>query len=431
MMFKNSKQYAIELDGMTYGLSGNRLKQVLEYTNINTDIYLISDLQEAISRTMTIESPAKYVEVMLRKNLQESGEFDEPLSIITHWKKKKDHNTTDIFFTALPARILYQYYDRIRQNEDSVILFPLYSVLFSMLKKVRSKEPVAIVFQHNRFADLIIGTNKRVYYANRCVAFDESEEQISTLWNAVRNDINAAEAENRIKVNKVFKFLWLNSAVPPEWPEDIKDDIYFTGEDTILLDEEEYHLPFLKAIQAMSGISGISPPREKVFYYTKRYSPYLNAAFSLAAFLLVAGAFWYNHQANIINHKLTVTEERKSEIQREISWDIPRVSYGELLSFVGNLAYCQNAPSYKEVINDVSYAVSTDMKVDVLKADYTKDELQLEIFGKSAASFDKAYKGYQMFETILKEKGYSIDESKFDTEISSSVFIMKLRKKIR
>lgn len=431
-MFKNSKQYALELDGTTYGLSGNSLEQVLEYTDINTDIYLVSDLQEAVSRTMTIESPAKYVEVMVRKNLQESGEFDEPLSIITHWKKKKDRNTTDIFFTALPSRILYQYYDRIRQNEDSVILFPLYSVLFSILKKVRSKEPVAIVFQHNRFADLIIGTNNKVYYANRCVAFDESEEQISTLWNAVRNDINATETENRIKVNKVFKLLWLNSAVPPEWPEDIKDDIYFTGEDTtILLDEEEYHLPFLMAIQAISGISGISPPSEKVFYYTKRYSPYLNAVFFLAAFLLVAGAFWYNHQANIINKKLTVTEERKSEIQREISWDIPRVSYGELLSFVGNLAYCQNAPSYKEVINDVSNAVSTDMKVDVLKIDYIKDEVRLEIFGKSAASFDKAYRGYQLFEKILKEKRYFIDESKFDTEINSSVFLVKFRKKIR
>ena len=319
MMLKNPKKYAVELDGTTYGFSGNRLEQLVEFTDINSDIFFISDMREAVSMTMTIESPAKYVEIMVRKNLQESGEFDEPLSIITHWKKKKGHNTTDIFFTALPTRILYQYYDRITQNEDSIILFPLYSVLFSILKKVRSKEPVAIVLQHNRFADLIIGTKKRVYYANRCVTFDESEEQISTLWNTVRTDINTAEAENRIKVGKIVKLLWLNRTPPPEWPEDIKDDTCFPGDDTVLLDEEKYHLPFIKAVRAMSGINGISPPREKVFYYTKRIAPYANVVFSLIAFLLVAGTFWYNHQINVINKELTVTEKTRSEIQREIS----------------------------------------------------------------------------------------------------------------
>ena len=26
---------------------------------------------------------------MVRRNLQETGEFDEPVTVITHWKKKK------------------------------------------------------------------------------------------------------------------------------------------------------------------------------------------------------------------------------------------------------------------------------------------------------------------------------------------------------
>ena len=431
MMFKNSKKYAIELDGITYGFSGNRLEQLVEFTDTDNDIFFISDMRKAVSMTMTIESPAKYVEIMVRKNLQESGEFDEPLSIITHWKKKKGPNATDIFFTALPTRILYQYYDRITQNEDSVILFPLYSVLFTILKKMRSNEPVAVIFQHNRFADLIIGTKKRVYYANRCVAFDESEEQISTLWNTVRTDINTAEVENRIKVGKIVKLLWLNRTPPPEWPEDIKDNICFPGDDTVLLDGEKYHLPFIKAVRTMSGINGISSPREKVFYYTKRIAPYANIVFFWAAFLLVAGAFWYNHQINVINKELTATEKTRSEILREISRDIPRISYKEPLSFVRNLAYCQDAPSFKEVINDISNAISADMKMDVLKMDYTKDEVRLEVFGKSEAPFDKAYMGYQNFERILKEKKYAVEESKFDTEISSSIFLLKLRKKIR
>ncbi len=225
-MFKNSKQYGIELEGETFSFSERSLEQIYDLDDIKGDMWLVSDMKESISRTMTVEAPAKYAEVTVRKRLQETGEFDEPVSIITHWKKKKGKNTTDIFFTALPTRIFYQYFDWIREHEDSIVLFPLFSVLYSVLKKLRSKEPVAVIFQHNRFADLIIGTKKRVYYANRCVAFDESEDQIFALWDTVGKDIKAAEAENRIKVTRVFRLSWLKSKIEPEWPEEMKSEFY-------------------------------------------------------------------------------------------------------------------------------------------------------------------------------------------------------------
>ncbi len=430
-MFKDSRLYVIELDGIVYSFSGDRLDEITDLKDIEGDKWFISDMQEAITRTMTIEAPVRYAEVMVRRKLQEAGEFEEPVSIITHWKKKKGKDATDIFFTALPTRLYYQYFDRIKDHEDSILLFPLYSVLYQVLENMRARNPVAIVFQHSRFADLIIGTKRRVYYANRCVAFDTSEEQISTLWDMVKTDIKTIESENRIKIERVLFLNWIDSGVEPEWDEDMENKFYSFEEEVISFNEKKYHLSFLRALRMLSGIKGISSRTEKTLYYTRTWAPYLNALFFLAALLLLGGYFWYNQRVDLLQKELIALEGKKTAIQMRAEQEIPQIEYKETFSFAKDLAFYQRAPSYKQVINDISGALSSDMRVDVLKLDYSKDEMMVEIFGRVKAPFGMAYKGYQIFVKTLTQKGYIEKESRFNTEISSSEFLLKFSKSIQ
>ncbi|MBN2514956.1 MAG: hypothetical protein JXC33_02870 [Deltaproteobacteria bacterium] len=432
MILQRSKQCVIEIDGEMFSLSDERIEPIVTFDNTSHDTYFVSDMQgTAISRTTTIESPVKYIDVMVRKNLQESGEFDEPLSVITHWKKKKGRNVTDILFTALPTRILYQYLERIKAYQDSVILFPLYSVLFSILKKMEPKEPVAIVFQHNRFADVIIGTHKRVYYANRCVAFDDTDEQIEVLWNTARTDIETAKAEYGIEINKILKLLWIGSKEPPAWPEDIKGASHpFPEADFTSPNGEHCYLPFIAAINALSGLDGVSPPREKALYYTNRYAPYCNAFLLLSILFVLVGSVWCFYRDSVIRKEIATMEKTRSTVLLSLSEKMPEISYEDSLSLVRDLTYSQKVPSYKEAINDLSAALSESMKIENLKVEYTKKIVTLEILGRADTSFKKAYVGYQTFGSYLRDKGYIVEESKFSTEISSSVFFMKLRKKI-
>lgn len=430
-MGRNSKKYAIEIDGILYYLSGNRLEQIVELSDIAGDKLFISDMQEAITRTMTIEAPFKYAEVMVRRNLQESGEFAEPVSIITHWKKKKGRSTTDIFFTALPTRLFYRYSEQIKEHEDSVILFPLFSSLYHFLKHMRHRNPAAVVFQHSRFADVIIGTKQRIYYANRCVAFDTSDEQISTLWSTVKSEIKTIESENRIKVEKICFLNWMDSAGEPEWDEDIESKFYSFEEEIVHFNEKKYNLSFIPVIKMLSGVKGISSRIEKTLYYTRKWAPYLNVLFFLAGLLLLSGYFWYNQRVDFIQKDLAAVEKKKTSlIQMMATQEIPHIEYQEAFSFVKDLAFYQRAPSYKEVINDISAALSSNMKLDILKMDYSKNDMTIEIFGQVKASFGKAYRGYQAFIKTLTTKGYIVKESKFNTEISSSEFYLTFKKRI-
>ncbi len=430
-MFKEKKQYAIELDGVTYGFSGDQLKQVVDLKDIKGDAWLITDMQEAISRTMTVDAAKKYVNVIVRKKLQELGEFDDSVSVIDHWKKKKGANTTEIFFSALPSRLLSRYFELSREHEDNIIIFPLYSVLFDVLKQIKPQGPVAVIFQHNRFADLIIGTGKKIYYANRCVAFDTTKEQIANLWETVKADIDAAERDNRIKVTKTFLLTWIDSGLLPEWSSDTQREIYSFENEAITYNSEVKNISFLTALKTLSGRESISPPVEKVLYYTRRFAGYFNLVIFIAALLFTGGYFYINHRADVKADEAKKVERKIDMIHFDIPSGVKEEKLKNTIKFVKQLDSYKSSPSYKKVINDISSSISRNMKFNVVKLDYSGSELQLEVFGRIEAPFNMAHKGYRDFLTSLKQRGYSVSESRFDTQIRNSEFMIKLKKRIQ
>jgi len=433
-MFTHSRNYIIELDETTYLMSGDQIRIIPDMKNVSGDVYYISDMRSAISRTTTMEAPFKYTDVMVRRQLQDSGEFDEPISVVAHWKKKKGRNVSDIFFTALPTRTLYIYYEKIKAYDDTVMFFPLYAVLLSILRKLKPTEPTAVVFQHSRFADVLIGNDTRVYFANRCVSFDDSEEQLAALWHTVRSDITAAEIEHSIEVNRVVKLLWFDSKAIPEWTVDDDGQQALKRMDAgevVLFEDREYRLPFLSALKALSASEGIAPRVEKTLYHARRLAPYLSAAVCFILIALLAGTFWFSHRIETAQVELERYETRQASIRQVLQRKIPHVDYEDTVSLIRDLAYSQTVPSFKTVVNDVSGALSEGMRITDITVKYADDgAVIITLRGTASIPFKQAYVGYQTFGRVLEHKGYTLDESRFDTQISDSEFYMKLRKKV-
>jgi len=431
-MLKSSHTYVLELDGVTYRFADNQLEQIPDIKDVEGDYWLISDLETAISRTMIVEAEYKYVELMVRKNLQESGEFDGPVSGITHWKRKKGPNATEIFFTALPTNLFHHYQDLIQAHEDSVLLFPLFSILFGVLKKLKPKDPTAIIFQHNRFADLIVGTKKKIYFANRCVSFDTSEEQIGSLWQTIQSDMDTVEIENKIQVGKIITLSWIDSKILPEWPGERECEYFSFEEAAIPCDGEMHQLSFLNGIKAQRCFDSISPVFGKAAYCAKKVVPYVNAACLLAIILLIAGMFGFQQKSDYLSKELTVAGQQISNIQtQQQPLNLKDIDYKNTLAFVQNLEGYKTAPSYKKVVNDLSAAGFSNLEIEVLEMDYVPNAIQAELFGKIDAPFEVAHNGYQRFLRTLKKKGYTIQESRFNTEIRTSHFLMTLNWRIQ
>ncbi len=84
-MFKDAVQYTFELDGASYCLSGNILEQVPDFKDIEGTKWLISDMSESVSQFITVNAPINNAEFVVRQQLQESGEFEGPVTIISHF----------------------------------------------------------------------------------------------------------------------------------------------------------------------------------------------------------------------------------------------------------------------------------------------------------------------------------------------------------
>lgn len=420
-------QCAAELDGALYRCSGTTLEQVVDLNGLRGAQRVVTDFQGAISRTVTVEAPYKYAEVMVRKQLQETGEFDEPVTLISHWKKRKGAKATDIFYTALPTRIYYRSLDEAKNHEDCILLFPLYGVLYGVLKKMRPTHPVAVVFQHGRAADILLGDRKRIYYANRRVAFDESPEQFSSLWQMVASEITSAEEDHRISVETIVMLTWTDSQMEAAWPPEMETKVKFFGEESLFLDGKERKVSFLKALYATPASLAVSRPAEKISSYCARALPALDVAVIVIALCFFGGHFWYGMKNRSIEQDIQARKTAIAELSRAPYPEA--VPYEETFRFVRDLSRYRNIPGFKSVVNDISEAFFEGGLVRVVKADYNKGNLKVEVLGKGAVPFDKAYKGYQRFCSTMIKRGYALENRSFNTSINESEFVVTLERR--
>jgi hypothetical protein len=419
-------RWAAELDGAFYRCAGSTLEEIADLSDLQGDQRLVSDFQGAISRTTSVEAPYKYAEVMVRKQLQETGEFDEPVTLISHWKKRRGANATDIFYTALPTRLYYRSLDEVGNHEACILLFPLYGILYGALEKLKPAHPAAVVFQHGRFADILLGDRKRIFYANRRIAFDETPEQLSSLWQMVLSEIESAEKEHHISVEKIVLVTWINSQVEATWPPGIEEKVHYLGEESIYLEGREKKISFLKALADTPASFSVSRSREKICYSCSKLLPLLNIALIVIAICCFAGRLWYGNKNRTLEKVMKAKERALADLSQE--QQLTSVPYEGVLGFVRDLSQYRDIPNFKTIVNDVSESLFEGSSLHVLKADYNKGNLKLEVLGEVTVPFDKAFRGYQRFCRTMSQKGYTLISRNFNTSINQSQFVVTLER---
>jgi hypothetical protein len=430
-MLNQSLPYAVELDGTLSFHEKGRLHDLDSLKNLKGDCRVVTDFQDAIARTMTVEADPRYVELMISRKLQESGEFDEPVTVITHWKKKRGKNTSDIYFTALPAKRYLQYLDLVGEHADHLVLLPLQSILLSVLTKYGKNKPVAAVFQHGRFADVLVGTRRKVWYVERIVAFDESQEQIDALWSTVRTDIDTAGNDNHQPVGKVYVVSWIDSGPLPEWSEENDPDLLPLDEQTMVQDEREVRASLPTILHQTPAGQSVASSKDRLLYGARRMIPALNVLLLLCALVMGAAGIWYQFQSAGLQDEIRAHIEQAKLVSASVPKYIQPVSYEKTLDFVQRLWTCRNLPTYRQILADLGQGVDGILRVKNIKADYSDDKVQIKAYGIAQAPFEVSYKAYQKLRRRLSQRGYRMIDDRFDTRINSSQFVLQFVKEVR
>jgi hypothetical protein len=430
-MLKKYPPYALELDGSLSVCVRGELQPLDEIRRIDGDCRVVTDLQGAIARTMTVEADRRYVELMISKKMQESGEFDEPVTVISHWKKKQTRNTTEIFFTALPTRSYYQYLEMVKESQDHLVLLPLQTVLLAALRRKSSHGPAAVVFQHDRFADVIVGTRDKVWYANRAVAFDTSPEQIQNLWETIRTDIHAVANERSRSIHEIHVLTWTTSQSLPQWTDPDAPELVLMDEQAVQEDGDVQLVSLPVVVQETSGGQAIATGLEKVLYGARRALPYVNILLLLLSLLCTVGGLWYRHRTTDLQNQVAVLRSNVVKINGHSPVHPALENYAPVLKFLEELRDARSLPGYGQLLRDFSTGTGSELQLEVFKADYDGGKVKIEAFGTTRAPFDRSYGAYQGLQQKLQRRGYQILEQHFDTRIDRSDFTLRLVKELR
>lgn len=430
MLTKPMLAHIVELDGKFFHVDGEKLSPIGDPREVSGDKWLVTDFQEGMSRLMTVEGPVKYAELLVRRKLQEDGEFEEPVNIFIHWQKKRGKNTADVFFTAVPARLSAFYLDELGRQEDITLVFAMYGALWQMVSRTGSKAPVAVVLRHHRFAEVLVASKDHVYFANRCVAFDTEQEQVDALWASVLTDIEAVEKEHHISVGKIICHNWLSDDAPTHWPQQWQRRIVIAEQVTLQMDDHRHAISWPHVLNKQSVISSISAFKEKLFYYTKCWVPALNFFLVLLAGTLLIGMLSYRGNAYRLQQRMDQVQQQIGKMHVNSSSQQLSDDFEGILKFVGELDRIRSTPSYQQIVDDLTQAPFNVLALHHLKVDYASDQVRLELSGEIEAPFDSAHGGYQGFVGRLTALGYRIEESRFETQISKSQVVLKLSRPV-
>ena len=68
MILPSKKKWVVELDGQTFQYEEGRLALLSDFGDLSEDCFLITDMQEGIAKTMTVEAPVRYKKPVSSKN---------------------------------------------------------------------------------------------------------------------------------------------------------------------------------------------------------------------------------------------------------------------------------------------------------------------------------------------------------------------------
>jgi len=419
------ERYIVDLDESTYTLVNQTLNSVSDdFVQVKGCKILVTDfLGTSVSGGMNVDTNIKYAEAMVARKLQDDGDFDEPVSVIAHWKRKTGKTGTEIFFTAVPSRIYLQYLDKINGHEDLLIMLPVVSVLIDFVRQIPHKAPMAVVFRHGRFADLVVADKARVYYIAKCVAFDAASEQILNLWETVEQEIKIATEEKNICIEKIIYLNWIDTIENEPFFDNFNTDCFIFNDEPVFLNDNTYNLSFTKALKMCSPLKGIAPRNGKFFYYSGKLYPCIITILIILIFAMSSGSFVYRSRTAALRRKISSVRRTINVMRRKAVEAVPvKYDYLSAVKFVDSIFYIKHLPSYRKIVNDISSGLYPSTRIDDLKVDYTGRTMRATITGVIDAGFDSAYKDYEMFLSGLTTNGYSIDKSTFNTAIQDSEF---------
>lgn len=450
MNISESDAWIVDLDGLAHRLGEGRAEPVADPAALQGDKWVVSDLGGAMARFMTVEAPKAYAEVVARRRLQESGEAQEHTRLLTHWKRARGKTSTELYCTVAEGERLRVHEDRAHDDPHHHLLFSVHVLPYLLLNQQPKDRTVAVLFEHDRHVDILIGRAGQVLAASRVSSYGSGRAAKENLAESIASELRALVIGAKVTLNRILHFGWLLGEGADEterageqqrlreatWVGELGRTLQLPFETlpaTVLKRSDDgFIVSAVPSLLRELTVSQASlPVVDRLQYQAQRLLPTVLAiAFGLTVLLFLTGV-WFNTraglldaEANRIERELTVATAKPEPVDPAL---------GKMVTFVDGLARLREAPSWRELLKELHDAAEGRRivfdQVTIEQDDAAR--IQLTLKGRVQELFDVASADFEAMAGRLRERGYGILSRELSTDVTELRFNLKLERGAR
>ncbi|MBF0418151.1 MAG: hypothetical protein HQL86_07885, partial [Magnetococcales bacterium] len=409
MNISESDAWIVDLDGLTHRLTYGRAEPLPDLSLIQGDTWIVSDFGGAMARFMTVEAPLAYAELVATRRLQESGEAQEHARLLTHWKRARGKTSTELYFTLVEGERLRLHEDRAHDDPNHQLLFSVHLLPYQLLRQQPKDRTVAVLFEHDRHVDILLGRAGQVLAASRISSYGSGRAAKENQAESVAQELRALLIGAQTRLNRIVHFGWLLGEGTDEneraaeqqhlqsalWCEEVGRILQVPCDilpaQILKRSDEGFVVSAIPSLMSSLKLSDTSSsPVDRLQYQAQRLLPnLLPFAFGLTVLLVLIGV-WLNTKAALLD-----SEARR--IDRELTVattkpEPPDPALGKMVTFVDTLARLRETPSWQEMLKELHDALGGRKilfdQVMIEQEDPAK--VQMTLKGRIAALFPVA-----------------------------------------
>ncbi|MBF0176277.1 MAG: OmpA family protein [Magnetococcales bacterium] len=484
-MSNTPRHVIINLDGNRFLLKGRSCEPLPSLDAVKGDKWVITDFRGAPSFLMSVEAPQRYAELLAHRQLQEQGEANQHARLLTHWKQGRTANLSELFFTVVEKDAATSYFDMAQADSNHHLVFPLNAVLYDVLVKNSSKKQnVAVLFDHDRHVDILIGNPGRIAGNLRLSSHSSAPEDKANMVESLQDELRSMASKANMRLEKIIYFNWhlldetgsatsatntdisfgtesdgatmatigghLDGAIKTStkkatsasrsalvmsagWVRQLAEKMQLK---CVVLQQTRYEqendqvlvtsLP--TAIKSLSYQRAGNTTLEIVKYGAeKAVVPFLTT------FLIVVGGLYLSH---LFLAQKTRTIEKQIEAEKGQGFHYEPVlpispDSTKVVDFTKRLSSLFDMPSPRSILVEVSDSIPEGMDIHVRKLSFDYDARMTPIItmdGFVGGGFKVAKQAYTTFMQSLVKRGYVLEAESLNTDVQKINFVTKIRR---
>lgn len=372
---------------------------------------------------LTLNTEAKYAEVLARKQLEEAGELSSEGILHVFSKRKLEGGQISVFYEILPRDRFVGVSEAYAGYPQGFVILDTVSLLYGLLK--RHGRGAHVLALHIPGAIVMVaGKNGEVYLSRRyTLVGDDGDALVEGIF-ALEQDVAALEKNLGQRVSHINWIEGLTNTLNLPRP-DVEIPLVPYPVHRLQHGGETVWSALPEAVQdaPMSAILG--PREERLLRPLELAEKYVWAAMLAAALVAFVGYGYVASAKGEVMQRLAAMQSSNGVLESQLQARSAQLTFEDVGSAVQTASELRTAalsPPLGEMWNYLSSLRPDYLRVDGLEFAYAPEGVSVRLEGQVEMDISTAQHGFVKFVSSLERQGFTIQSKQIDLGLEGNYY---------